>query len=157
MLTINNFLKDIDSNYFINFHKNNFNLNNCFSFLHRKTECIEWNNISKHSQIIKLYKKHKFFIERNYHNLEVNYFQIVKWPKGEKQKVHLDFDYHPLTSIIYLNDDFEGGETKVGENVIKPKKNKLIAFSGNKIKHEVFEITNGIRYTITCWYKNKRK
>ena len=42
-------------------------------------------------------------------------------------------------------------------SVIKPKKNKLIAFSGNKIKHEVFEITRGIRYTITCWYKNKRK
>ena len=64
----------------------------------------------------------------------------------------MDFDYHSHTSILYLNDDYKGGETVVGDKVIKPKKGKIILFEGNKIKHQVLQIRSGIRYTNPTWY-----
>ena len=43
----------------------------------------------------------------------------------------------------------------VGDEIIKPEKNKLISFEGNKIIHSVNTITEGERYTIPCWYRIK--
>ena len=47
-------------------------------------------------------------------NSVVDYFQIVKWPSPNIGKVlHLDHahSHTSLSSIIYLNDEFEGGHT----------------------------------------------
>ena len=55
-------------------------------------------------------------------------------------------------SLLYLNDNFEGGETIVNKVKIKPKKGLMILFSGNNIKHGVNTIKKGERYTIPCWY-----
>ena len=87
----------------------------------------------------------------------INYFELVKWNTNQSQGTHQDFDYHPLTSILYLNDDFEGGETFVEDKIIKPKKGLMISFEGDKLKHGVKKITKGTRYTIPCWYKRKKK
>ena len=87
---------------------------------------------------------------------EINYFEIVKWLQNESQDKHKDFSFHPYTSILYLNDNFKGGETVVDDKVIKPEKCKLISFEGNKIIHGVNTITKGERYTVPCWYKNKK-
>ena len=65
-----------------------------------------------------------------------------------------DFDYHPYTSILYLNDNYTGGETIVDGTTIIPEKNKLIGFEGDKMTHSVNEITEGTSYTIPCWYKH---
>ena len=86
-----------------------------------------------------------------------NAFFHVKWNTNQSQGTHQDFDYHPLTSILYLNDDFEGGETFVEDKIIKPKKGLMISFEGDKLKHGVKKIRKGIRYTIPCWYKRKKK
>ena len=103
--------------------------------------------------IKKLYEKLITFAKDIDPNITVNYFEIVRWPTGESQGNHIDFDYHPHTSIIYLNDNFEGGVTRVGDVFFKPKKGTLISFEGNKINHEVLKITEGVRYTIPCWYR----
>ena len=83
----------------------------------------------------------------------INYHQIVEWKKKSKQEEHFDFDYHPYTSIIYLNDDFDGGETIVGDTCIIPKVGKIVTFEGSKILHKVNPIKNGTRYTLPIWYK----
>ena len=43
----------------------------------------------------------------------MEYVQVVRWPIGSKQNSHYDKaqDYTTLASIIYLNDNFIGGET----------------------------------------------
>ena len=86
-------------------------------------------------------------------NLMCNYSQIVFWPTNSSQEAHYDDDYHPATSILYLNDNYEGGETFIGDKVIKPKQGKMIIFNGDKILHGVNKVTKGERYTIPAWYK----
>ena len=57
-------------------------------------------------------KLNKVSIKLN--NSVVDYFQIVKWPSPSVGKfLHLDFahSHTSLSSIIYLNDEFEGGHT----------------------------------------------
>ena len=87
-------------------------------------------------------------------NSFINYSQIVNWPAGSYQPSHRDFDYHPLTSIIYLNNDFEGGETLVGDQKIFPEIGKIVSFSGKDTYHEVLPVKSGSRFTIATWYKN---
>jgi hypothetical protein len=56
---------------------------------------------------------------------------------------------HPQawTSIVFLNDDFEGGELIIDNCIIKPKKNQLILFTGN-LPHVVAPIISGERFTL---------
>jgi len=83
----------------------------------------------------------------------INYHQIVHWPAGVWQPSHKDFNYHTWTSIIYLNDGFEGGETVVGSERITPKQGTMITFSGSQTEHQVLPVVSGNRYTIAVWYK----
>tara|TARA_R110001599_G_scaffold53149_1_gene148558 strand:+ start:230 stop:715 length:486 start_codon:yes stop_codon:yes gene_type:complete len=153
MNIIKNFLSDEESNNYIDFHKNVFNNNKPSCSLHRKTKVLDCTEFH-HEPLIKLmYSKLLNLCNKIDKKLTINYFQIVEWPMNESQGEHVDFSYHPYTSIVYLNDDFEGGETVVDKKIYKPVKNSLISFEGNKLKHEVTKITKGIRYTIPCWYK----
>lgn len=61
-----------------------------------------------------------------------------------------------LTAILYLNDDYEGGEINFVHDdlCIKPKAGSMVVFPSSK-QHEVLEITNGNRYmTQTYVYPN---
>ena len=160
MEMIKDFISNEESNELIQFHKENFNLNKKYCFMHRNTEVIDhlvftkFTNVKFFTNIEKALTKFGKNVNNNY---IIDYFQIVKWPTKELQDFHLDFDYHPYTSIIYFNDDFEGGETVVKDKTIVPEKNKLISFEGSKMMHKVNEITKGVRYTAPCWYKYESK
>jgi hypothetical protein len=58
------------------------------------------------------------------------------------------------TSIVFLNDDFEGGELIVDNCIIKPKKNQLVLFTGNE-PHMVNPIINGERFTLVSISEKK--
>ena len=85
---------------------------------------------------------------------------IRKWNPGENQDVHADGEtaggwpgYNYIVdygSIIYLNDDYEGGEIFFPKYNIhmKPKAGTLIFFpSTNMYAHGVTEVISGVRYT----------
>ena len=155
MKIIKDFISDDYSKMFVQFHEKNFHLNNDFSDFCRRTQLIKCNfllNLPQFKDLKNLLENFGKSINKNY---TVNNFLIVKWPVGESQSYHYDFDYHPYTVVIYLNDDFEGGETVVETKKIKPKKNQLIGFEGNVTKHKVNAVTKGVRYTIVCWFKCK--
>jgi hypothetical protein len=131
MWPINNFLDNEKCERLITFHKENFEklLNNLSNY-HNKTEVIQFSllhNIDFGKQIAADITCHVRQINTK---AFINYFQIVKWPNGSYQDEHLDFPEHVLTSIIYLNDDYEGGETVVGDKIIKPEKGENNNFSG---------------------------
>jgi len=89
-------------------------------------------------------------------NVEIDYLQIVHWPKNSFQNLHLDKAHliTKLTSITYLNNDFKGGYTYFEDNtVIAPKKNRTLIFDGNLYKHGVSKIIENDRYTLAVWYK----
>jgi hypothetical protein len=84
----------------------------------------------------------------------VNYFEVVKWKEGLSMSKHFDFNFHTWTSVIYLNDDYEGGETVVGDKEVVPLKGKIVTFQGASILHGVNKVLKGDRYTVPVWYRS---
>ena len=77
--------------------------------------------------------------------------EIVKWPKDSFMKLHYD-DKDLLAFIIYLNDDYIGGETIVDKIKVIPKTGRVIIFSNGRLEHCVNKIEEGTRYTLIGWY-----
>lgn len=87
---------------------------------------------------------------------------IVRWPVGSWQMTHIDhvdgLD-RVCGSVVYLNDDYEGGETfyPFFEKSMKPLKGKMFAHSpDNEHLHGVTKIIGKTRYTISStWGTNE--
>ena len=71
-----------------------------------------------------------------------------------------------FTSVLYLNDDYEGGElilnSVLDENDqpirLKPKKGEVVIFPSDvRFMHEVTPVTKGERYSVVGWYNAVRK
>jgi predicted 2-oxoglutarate/Fe(II)-dependent dioxygenase YbiX len=95
-------------------------------------------------------------------DLEIDSAQIQTWPTGSKSDLHVhgdgcDWDdgrnNTKFNSMIYLNDDFEGGEFFTENIIIKPRTGTLTLFDGSIVHHGVKPILNGVRYTIILWWK----
>ncbi len=76
-----------------------------------------------------------------------------------------DDDFHhdssPFTTILYLNDNYEGGwyeyiDSENSNKLIKPKTNQLI-IADKQVKHRVLPVTNGVRYSLVAFFKKKDK
>ena len=80
---------------------------------------------------------------------------VVRWPVGSWQMPHIDAIptlNRVCGSVIYLNDDYEGGETFYSffDKIMKPVKGKLFAHSpDNEHFHGVTKIGKCTRYTIS--------
>ena len=89
----------------------------------------------------------------------IDWFQIVKWPASHPgRKLHFDQSSSNtiLSSILYLNSDFEGGHTYFEDGTsIAPKTGRIIFFDGNYYYHGVSSINNRDRYTLAAWYKKQ--
>lgn len=62
-----------------------------------------------------------------------------------------------LSALLYLNDDYEGGEIEFKHSGIKlkPEAGSLLFFPSNFLYvHEVYPVTNGKRYSLPNWYHN---
>lgn len=95
---------------------------------------------------------------------------IVRWLPGQFQKPHADkelhelpdiglpndFPYYDLSSLFYLNDDYEGGELYFPLQGVqfKPKKGAAYFFPGDmNYIHGVTEIKGAIRYTCPFFWE----
>jgi predicted 2-oxoglutarate/Fe(II)-dependent dioxygenase YbiX len=91
-------------------------------------------------------------------NIKIDWSEFVYREKNTLQNFHVD-DYSKsiiLSSIIYLNDDFRGGETIFQDGtVVSPVPGKVVFFDGNKIIHGVNIVNTGYRITLATWYKTK--
>ena len=99
--------------------------------------------------------------------------QVVRWFPGMEQPLHSDdmtetdikgFDHRLYGSVIYLNNDFKGGETfyrHPDESPIKiiPEIGKFAVHPGDPDHmHGVTRVRDGIRYTIaTFWTAEKER
>ena len=67
--------------------------------------------------------------------------RYYRYSSGERFAPHVDLSHSAgdlrsfLTLIVYLNDDFEGGETDFFDAIISPKKGAAIAFAHER-RHE---------------------
>ena len=91
--------------------------------------------------------------------------QLVRWRPGDDQAPHADceepdgrpnpFPWRAFASIIYLNEEFEGGEIHFPKLGLQPPiKAGMLAYfpSTNHYLHGVKKITAGTRYTFSCFY-----
>jgi len=85
-------------------------------------------------------------------NVKLSMCQIVKWPCGSKQSPHRDPPPDVFASILYLNDDYEGGRTCFEDCVINPEVGKILIFSNSELLHWVEEVKNSNRYTLALWF-----
>ena len=148
-----NFFTPEECQHYIKGHSKLFSPNTDHrTFYFRKTEVVDLYQYFASYSAQKLNGLFNFTVKKIDEKAFVNYFQIVKWPAGESQAPHRDFDYQCYSSIIYLNDNFKGGETVIDGTVLKPKQGLMILFDGDKKTHSVNKIKKGTRYTIPCWY-----
>ncbi len=85
---------------------------------------------------------------------------FARWDAGDKLELHVD-DLGPtntnhMATLIYLNDDYEGGEIDFPTHKLshKPKTGDLIMFPGNMhYAHEVKTIISGVRWTVPMWFE----
>lgn len=82
-------------------------------------------------------------------------FRFYKYNPGQRFKMHRDGSFVRndkeesfYTFMIYLNDDFEGGETEFQSIcTIKPKAGDLLLFL-HPIRHEGKTVTKGLKYAL---------
>lgn len=101
----------------------------------------------------------------NPHWLEVPH--LLRYGPGGKYSMHSDAEHYDIASqqfyrfidrdfsmLIYLNDDFEGGELKFSwlNYLYKPVAGDLVIFPSNHVfSHESLPIKSGKKYAIVSW------
>jgi len=87
---------------------------------------------------------------------QVDWAEIVRWPIGSHQSLHFDNakDNTTLASIVYLNDDYDGGHTYFENDiVVTPKQGRALFFDGKYFKHGVNTVSGSERFVVAAWYK----
>ena len=88
-------------------------------------------------------------------------FRINRYGVGGFMKEHIDNihyshgqkeGYPHLTSLIFLNDNFDGGEFYLCGEPLEKKVGSAVVFPSNFMyPHEVKKVTNGKRYSVMTW------
>lgn len=100
------------------------------------------------------------FAEKNIKNREYS-VHLLKYTEGGFLPAHQDHGVSSrvLSAVLYLNDDYEGGEIEfVNSGVrMKPEAGSIIIFPSNFLYiHQVHPIVSGERYSLPHWYHNMK-
>ena len=98
------------------------------------------------------------FAEKNIKAREHS-IHLLKYGVGGHLPAHQDqgISTRVLSSVMYLNDSYEGGEIEFVQSGVKlkPGAGSIIFFPSNFLYvHEVHPITAGLRYSMPHWYHN---
>ncbi len=151
-IIIDNFLSKEECISLINYYEKNKES----SFLYRDVYPSQNLEINHNSEINFLFKKLQSNTVVVDVNSKIDWCQIVKWPTGSKQDLHFDTTSNETTfsSIVYLNENFEGGQTYYEDGtIIQPVTGRGLFFDGIFYKHGVKEVSKNIRYVVATWYK----
>lgn len=81
-------------------------------------------------------------------------FRFYRYQPGQQFRKHRDQSFirnsreaSYYTFMIYLNDDFRGGQTRFNDLVVAPKKGSALVFY-HYLEHEGSEVTEGIKYVL---------
>ena len=168
-LIINDFIHPEDSKDFIRFFDQNEHLIGDGRDFHAD-KTINWHLINdlKVRDLLKYYaRKAIMFIDHHFHTKTTMYqnMRLVRWSKGMLMKPHIDKQHQyedtmDYSSLMYLNDEYEGGEfqfvtySKENCTIDTPKFNKtgsIIVFPSD-MEHRVTPVTKGIRSSLVVWF-----
>jgi len=134
------------------------------------SEVPEMFQISQHLEIKDILKKlYEKFVStsKDFYKIEEDIYPYAIWMAVlgptcslvPHQDNHKDAEYINLSGVIYLNDNYRGGELHftVLNHTHIPKAGSLIIFPSNYV-HEIKEVVSGYRYALPVWAtKNKEK
>lgn len=104
-------------------------------------------------------------IEQNYMSVfgislrSHNPYKILKYDIGGKFNTHMDDgggNFRRVSTVYYLNDNYEGGELCFPQFSIqlKPEEGDMIIFPSSYVySHSVSPVTFGTRFSIASWLK----
>lgn len=149
-------LFDIDNRHFMSFVSQKDHNGDPLTYMHQYNGVNDIYNIIERcrNQISQSYG-----IEKEKIKAKEKHLNVVKWTEGTYLNLHVDdlgyvTDNH-LPVLIYLNDEYEGGEIKFETHGLsfKPNVGDFIVFPGNlHYPHEVTKVLSGIRYTLPIWF-----
>lgn len=98
------------------------------------------------------------FAEKNIKSRE-HTMHLLKYDDSGHLPAHQDqgVSSRVLSVLLYLNDDYEGGEIEFKHSNLKfkPKAGSVLFFPSNFLYvHEVYPVTRGPRYALPNWYHN---
>ena len=129
-------------------------------------DILERINIEVFNIVEKYIQKMKKCLEDSFNvKLSTRPQVIIKWRPGMEQRPHADkqmndgrpnpFPTYDINSLIYYNDDFEGGELYYPDHdlIVKPQPGLAVAHPGDiNYLHGVKPIISGERYTTPSFY-----
>ena len=99
--------------------------------------------------------------KRNFVAHKTTDFRVNKYEKGGYMSLHCDnihhshgqqYGYPQASVLLFLNDDYKGGQLKISNTTYNTKKGSAIIFPSNfMFPHEVNLVTEGTRYSIVTW------
>ena len=99
--------------------------------------------------------------KRLQYDLQFTDFRLNRYKEGGFMNEHIDSIHHShgqkegyphLTALIFLNDDYEGGEFVICGESLKKEQGSAIVFPSNFMyPHEVKEVTKGKRFSVMTW------
>ena len=123
-------------------------------------QVIDFKYLSNNKNISQILHLLNIFASKDTNNiLFPEWVEIVIWPQNSFQDPHNDVARNSTkyTSITYLNNNYEGGETffTLDNSISKNNIGDTIMFDGIKYEHGVKPITKGTRYVLAVWYSDK--
>jgi hypothetical protein len=94
-------------------------------------------------------------------NLYHEPYQALKYRSGEFYKAHYDgatISGRAISAVVYLNDDYTGGEIEFPnfKVKIKPQKGMLILFPSNfAYRHIAHPVVDGTKYSLVTWIHDR--
>jgi hypothetical protein len=81
-------------------------------------------------------------------SLYVHDLFVVRYTHDRQQQLATHRDGSLFSFILVLNDDFEGGGTRINKRVVKPAVGHAMVFCGQNL-HQGMPIHSGVRYIVT--------
>ena len=108
-------------------------------------------------RVIKKYSnKFPLFSVQHTTDFRINRYSVGGFMSNHVDNIHhshgQQYGYPQVSALLYLNDDYEGGEFYVaGKRVIPPQGSAIIFPSNFMFPHEAKVVTKGIRWSIVTW------
>ena len=108
-------------------------------------------------EVIRRYQeKHPDFVCQRHTDFRLNKYSYGGFMSRHVDNIHhshgQEYGYPQVSSLLFLNDDYKGGQLKISNTTYNTKKGSAIIFPSNfMFPHEVNLVTEGTRYSIVTW------
>lgn len=145
------------------FHENNFNHSTGDEMIDMKTLYI-YNSLKMAPEMCAQYFARVSGIDKSEIDVDTSMISLRRYDTGQSMGPHYDGqdgdEFLKYTMVIYLNDDYEGGEVNFPNHdlTIKPKAGSLVLFPSQKpYIHESKPIISGNKYMYTAHWVDRSK